>query len=139
MLREKDGSGADEDSCRSRVHGYFSLEAWKHAHGAALLVLRATDAAERKCSRDLFWQVRRAVVSVEANIVEGYALGTNGLFLKHLRIALGSAAEAECLIRLAGEMTYLPIEVVRQAEGVPGTTMRLLHGLRRRPPRRFSP
>jgi four helix bundle protein len=33
-------------------------------------------------------------VSVEANIVEGYALDTEALFRKHLRIAFGSAAEA---------------------------------------------
>lgn len=120
------------------MHGYFSLEAWKRAHAAALLVLRATDAAECQRSRDLFWQIRRAIVSVEANIVEGYALGTTGLYKKHLRIALGSAAEGECLIRLAGEMTYLPAAVVKEAEEVLGVTMRLLHGLRRSPPRRFS-
>lgn len=76
---------------------------------------------------------------MEANIVEGYALGTIGLYRKHLRIALGSAAEGECLIHLAGEMGYLPAVVVKEAEDVLGLTMRLLHGLSRHPPRRFSP
>ncbi|MGH8622232.1 MAG: four helix bundle protein, partial [Burkholderiales bacterium] len=77
--------------------------------------------------------IRRAAISVEANVVEGYALGTPALYVRHLRIAMGSAAEAECLTRLAGELGYLPESVVRQLEKVFGDTMRALHGLLRQP------
>src|SRR2546428_14134299 len=73
-------------------------------------------------------QLRRAAVSVEANIVEGYALGTSKLFRRHLRIASGSAAEAERLARLAGELRYLPEPVVEELGGLLGGTMRGLHG-----------
>lgn len=84
--------------------------------------------------RSLFDQLRRAVVSIEANIVEGYALGTPALCRRHLRIAMGSAAEAECLTRLAGELGYLPDTFVKESEGILGDTMRTLHGLLRNPP-----
>ena len=120
------------------MHGYHSLEAWKHSHGTAVLVLRALDASDHSRCRDLFWQIRRAIVSVEANIVEGYALGTVGLFTKHLRTAMGSAAEAECLIRLAGELGYVTRAIVKAAEDGLGATMQLLYGLCRHPPRRLS-
>ena len=50
-------------------------------------------------------------MSVEANIVEGYALGSRPQFRRHLRIALGSAAETECLIDLAQEAGYLGGEI----------------------------
>jgi len=83
----------------------------------------------------VFDQLRRAAVSVEANIVEGYALGTSKLFRRHLRIAMGSAAEAECLARLAGELRYLPEPVVKELEALLGGTMRALHGLLGRPRR----
>ena len=119
------------------MYAYRSLEAWKHAHVVSRLALRATDRADTARSRDLFQQIRRAAVSVEANIVEGYALGTAGLYARHLRIALGSAAEAGCLIRLAGELGYLPEDDVKQAEEELGITMRLLIGLQRHPPSRF--
>jgi four helix bundle protein len=38
-------------------------------------------------------QIRRAAISVPANIAEGYALSTTVQFIRCLRISLGSAAE----------------------------------------------
>ena len=65
--------------------------------------MRATDAQYHPRSRALFDQLRRAALSVEANVVEGYALGTPLQFRRHLRIALGSAAEAESFVRTASD------------------------------------
>ncbi len=115
------------------MYRYRSLEAWKRAHAAAVLTLRATDAPNHPRTRALFDQIRRAAISVEANIVEGYALGTPALYVRHLRIAMGSAAEAECLTRLAGELGYLPESEVKSLEEVFGNTMRALYGLLRQP------
>ena len=116
------------------MYAYRTLEAWKRAHQVALVVMRATDVPTHPRTRTLFEQIRRAVVSVEANIVEGYALGTPALCRRHLRIAMGSAAEAECLARLAGELGYLGEEIVKQSERNLGDTMRALHGLLKNPP-----
>ena len=113
------------------MHKYQSLEAWKRAHTLALLVLRATDSAYHPKSRSLFDQIRRASFSIEANIVEGYALGTRPQFLRHLRIARGSAAEAECLVRLSVESGYLSKEAGREIEDLLAGTLRTLHGLLR--------
>jgi len=114
---------------RRIVHKYRSLVAWQRAHEALLLALTKTDAQFHPRSKTLFDQLRRAVISVEANIVEGYALGTAPLFRRHLRIAMGSAAEAECLTRAAGELRYLQEEVVRELERLLERTMAALHGL----------
>ena len=73
-----------------------SLEAWKVARRLSLTVLEQTDDHYHPKARTLFDQLRRAAVSIEANIVEGYALQTPAQFRRHLRIALGSAAETEC-------------------------------------------
>src|SRR5262245_11654939 len=116
------------------MHKYQSLEAWKRAHAAAVLAHRSADAGYHPRSRSLFDQLKRAAVSVEANIVEGYALGTPALCRRHFRIALGSAAEAESLARLAGELGYLPAETVRDLETLLGNSMRALYGLMRSPP-----
>jgi four helix bundle protein len=119
---------------RELVHGYMTLEAWKRAHSAVVLVFRATDRARHPRSFGLFDQLKRAALSVEANIVEGYALGTVPLCRRHLRIALGSAAEAECEARLAKELQYLPGSVVDQIEQALGGAMRAIHGLMISPP-----
>src|SRR5437867_1441692 len=86
------------------MHKYRSLFAWQQAHQAAVLTLKQCDAAYHPRSRALLDQVRRAAISIEANIVEGYALSTPLQFRRHLRIALGSAAETECLIETASEI-----------------------------------
>jgi four helix bundle protein len=113
----------------SSVDKYRSLAAWQAAHGLVLLTLRATDAASHPRCYGLFDQMRRAAVSVEANIVEGYALGSTAQFRRHLRIALGSAAEAECLARVAGEVGYLPHDRVSELEELAGRVIRTVHGL----------
>ena len=121
------------------MHSYQSLEAWKRAHAAVLLVFRATDQARHPRSFGLFDQLKRATFSVEANIVEGYALGTIPLCRRHLRIAFGSAAEAECAARVARELGYLPDSAVEEIERLLGGAMRALHGLMRSPPVIGSP
>lgn len=113
------------------MNKYQSLIAWKRAHALVLMALRVTDDAYHPRSRPLFDQIRRAVVSVEANVVEGYALGSPRQFRKHLRIALGSAAEAECLVRTARELEYLPEDRAVELEDLLGDTMRVLLGLLR--------
>ena len=116
------------------MHSYRRLDAWKQAHAALCLTLRATDDAYHGRSRALFDQLKRAAISVEANIVEGYALGSPALCKRHLRIAFGSAAEAECLALAAGEANYLDMMIVKQLEETFGGAMRALHLLLRKPP-----
>lgn len=116
------------------MHSYRRLEAWKQAHAALRLTLRATDSAYHGRSRALFDQLKRAAISVEANIVEGYALGRPALCRRHLRIAFGSAAEAECLALAAGEAQYLDKKIVEELETSLGAAMRSLRALLRQPP-----
>jgi four helix bundle protein len=112
---------------------YRTLEAWRRAHATLLTVLRQTDAAYHPRSRALFDQIKRAAISIEANIVEGYALGTPAYFKKHLRIAMGSAAEAECLTRVAREIDYLSEVTTTEIIDGLGATMRTIRGLLSKP------
>ena len=115
------------------VDKYRSLTVWRKAYEVVLLILRSADAHYHPSSRALFDQMRRAAISVEANVVEGYALGTSALFRRHVRIALGSAAETECLVRIAAEMDYLPQTVIVKAKGPIDETIAMLFALLRRP------
>lgn len=111
---------------------YRSLVAWQRAHALVLLVLRTADARYHPRSRALFDQLKRAAISIEANIVEGYALSTKLNFRRHLRIALGSAAETECLVRIGAEMQYLPKEESDRMLDLLGGVLRTLFGLVRK-------
>jgi four helix bundle protein len=113
------------------MNSYRTLAAWKYAHEALLATFRATDAAYHPRKISIFVQIRRAVTSIEANLVEGYALNTAPLFRRHLRIAVGSAAEAETLIRAAGELGYLSVPATEEIEGVLSNTIGAIRGLLR--------
>jgi four helix bundle protein len=56
----------------------------------------------------LISQINRASVSIAANIAEGLGRGTQGDFERHLRIAVGSAAELHVLLDLSSEVLDLP-------------------------------
>ena len=49
-------------------------------------------------------QIRRAAVSIAANIAEGYGRDQTGLFVQFLRIAQGSLKELETHLILAGRV-----------------------------------
>lgn len=115
------------------MRSYRSLVAWQSAHRLCLDILRAADSAYRPPAAPLLNQLRRAAISVEANIVEGYALRTPALFRRHLRIALGSAAEVECLLAIGCEAGYLPYDLVSRLQPTIDETIRRLYGLVRRP------
>lgn len=114
------------------MESYRSLVAWQRAHELAVTTLKAADVGYHPRSRALFDQLRRASISVEANIVEGYALRSPLLFRRHLRIALGSAAEAECLVRLAEELRYMPDATIGRLRPLCDGAIRTLVGLLRR-------
>jgi four helix bundle protein len=76
-----------------RGAGFRDLLAWQRAYGLALDVYRATGTFPRDELFGLTSQMRRAAVSVPANIAEGYERRTRGEYSQFLRIARGSLGE----------------------------------------------
>ena len=111
------------------MNKYRSLKAWQRAREITLLVMRSTDAAYHPRCASLFDQLRRAALSIELNIVEGYALSTRPQFLRHLRISIGSAAEAQCATEIIKELGYLKAETIEQLDGLLDEVIACLFGL----------
>jgi len=114
------------------VRKYRSLVVWQRARRLSVDLLKATDRAYHPRSRSVFEQLRRATLSIEANIVEGYALSTPLQFRRHLRIALGSAAEVECFLEIIRELEYLPHPVVDELSRLTDLIIGNLYGLVRK-------
>ena len=66
-------------------------------------------AAKEKFSKDygLRDQLRRAIVSVSSNIVEGFEKNNNNEFVRFLKIAKGSAGEARNQLYIAHAVGYI--------------------------------
>lgn len=86
---------------------YKKLIAWQKAHELAITVYKLTNSFPKEELFGLTSQLRRAVLSIPVNIVEGYNRKSKKEFIHFLDIALGSLAETEYLIEFAIELGYI--------------------------------
>lgn len=84
-----------------KIKRYNDLLVWQHSMELAKKVYAVTSHFPKEELYGLTSQMRRASVSVAANIAEGHARNTTGEFRQFLGIARGSLAELETLIILS--------------------------------------
>jgi four helix bundle protein len=87
---------------------FRSLKVWQQAHQLTISVYLATRSFPKDELYGLTSQMRRAAVSVGANIAEGCGRNGDRELIRFLRIALGSANEVEYHAVLAEDLEYLP-------------------------------
>jgi four helix bundle protein len=89
------------------VRDYTKIRAWQLADELALLTYRATKEFPKSEVWGLTSQMRRAAVSVPANLVEGAARRNRNEYLQFLYIAISSLTELNYYIRFTKELGYL--------------------------------
>lgn len=87
--------------------GFRKLIVWQRAHQLVLQIHKLTEKFPKNEMFGLTSQLRRAIVSVPANVADGYAAGGKGKFKRYLDIAQGSLAEVEYYLILAQDLTYI--------------------------------
>jgi four helix bundle protein len=95
---------------------YKKLAVASKAHDLTLNLYRVTEAFPRTEIFGLTSQIRRASSSINANLAEGSARGTDRDFLRFVRIALGSVSELEYHLVLARDLNFVPEEDFRRLE-----------------------
>jgi len=89
------------------MQDYRKLKVFEKADGLVIAICQVTGAFPRNELYGLTSQIRRASVSIPANIVEGCGRSSNAEFCQFLQISLGSAQELEYYIHLAAELKLL--------------------------------
>jgi four helix bundle protein len=89
------------------MQDFRNLEVWQMAHDVTLAVYRETAAFPREEVYGLTSQMRRCGASIAANLAEGCGSGGDRSFLRHVRIAMGSACELEYHLLLAADLGYV--------------------------------
>jgi four helix bundle protein len=111
-----------EGSMSEQVQSHRDLRVWREAMQLAELCYRHTRDFPRDELFGLTAQIRRAAVSIPANIAEGYGRENTGSYVQFLRIAQGSCKELETHIvlseRVLGEVASETAPVLEQAEVV---------------------
>jgi len=107
------------------------LKAWQHADELAILIYQITQHFPSEERYGLVQQMRRAAVSVVANVAEGATRDSIKEFAQFLSIARGSLAELECYLSIAQRLGCLQEASYQTALQRHRETGRTLHGLLR--------
>lgn len=89
------------------VKSYRDLIVWQKAVALSVDCYKLTGDMPKSEIYGLTSQIRRASVSVAANIAEGYGRDNTGNFIQFLRIAQGSLKELETHFIIASRIGYM--------------------------------
>jgi four helix bundle protein len=88
----------------SDINSYRDLKVWQNAMDIAALSYELTRDFPKDELYGMTSQIRRAAVSVAANIAEGYGRESTGNFVSFLRISQGSLKELETHLLLSARV-----------------------------------
>ena len=114
------------------MHNFRRLLVWQRAHSVAVNIERLVLQMPRRDNAELISQLRRAAVSIPANIVHGSARASDKEFVRFLGIALASAGEAAYHLELAADTGRISREALEQRTAELAEISRMLVGLIRR-------
>ena len=115
----------------SKVTRFEDLITWQKARELTRIIFTLTKSDGFSRNFPLKDQMSRAVISVPANIAEGFERDGNREFVKFLSIAKGSAGEVRSLLYLALDLGYISSEQMDEAIALSLETARLIGGLTR--------
>jgi four helix bundle protein len=111
------------------VKSYKDLKVWEKAMDLVVESYRLSNLLPKAEMFGLTAQIRRAAVSIPANIAEGHGREHLGDYLRHLSIANGSLMELETHFVVMTRLSYTTIDEVQKALHLTGEVGRMLAGL----------
>ncbi|MBI5864192.1 MAG: four helix bundle protein [Planctomycetes bacterium] len=108
---------------------YRDLVAWKKSMDLVTFVYRATTTFPNDERFGLISQMRRAAVSIPANIAEGFGRRNRPEFQRFIRNSRGSSCELETHIEIGKRLGYLNSSSANQLAAAASEVSRILNGL----------
>ena len=89
------------------MRNYRDLQVWDKAHKLTVDLYRVSREFPREEIYGITSQLRRAAVSVEANLAEGCGRRTSNELARFVRIAMGSASELDYHLLLCRDLGFM--------------------------------
>jgi four helix bundle protein len=105
------------------------LDVWKQSIALVTVLYELTKSFPKDEWYGLVNQIRRAAVSIPANIAEGAARQTKKEFIQFLCIARGSISEIDTYLEIAQNLGYLDNSVVKDIDRKMIGVDKMLNGL----------
>ncbi len=115
------------------------LDVWKKSIDLVVSVYRLTENFPSEEKFGLTSQIRRAAVSIPANIAEGAARESDKDFGRFLSIAQGSTSEVETELLIANRLGFLSTEDYDEVMASLDSVGRMITGLSKHLKRRSDP
>ena len=107
--------------------GYQKLTVYQKAKEFVLIIYQITKTYPKDEQFILVPQMRRAAISIAANIVEGYSKNSTKEYIRFLNIAIGSATELRVFLDISKELGYLSQTKITSAESLLEEILKLLY------------
>jgi four helix bundle protein len=114
------------------MRNYRDLVVWEKAHLLTLAIYKNTRAFPNDERFGLTSQMRRASVSIAANLAEGCGRRSDGEMGRYIQIAMGSGAELSYHLLLARDLGLLEVDSYQCLDADLGTIMRMMSSLSNR-------
>jgi len=111
------------------IRNYRDLVVWQRAMDLVEMIYRLSRSFPKDEIYGLVAQLRKAAVSVPANIAEGRGRHTTKEFLHFLSIASGSLVEMETHVLIAERLNYVEHQAASEAIELAAEVGRLANGL----------
>ena len=111
------------------IESYQDLTVWQKAMEMAERCYQLTRAFPSQEMYGMISQIRRAAVSIPANIAEGWGRESTREFIQFLRIAQGSVKELETLLRLSIRVQLAKATEINPILEMLSEVSRMLHSL----------
>ncbi|MBN1824274.1 MAG: four helix bundle protein [Endomicrobiales bacterium] len=111
------------------MRDYKKLIVFQKAHRFVIAIYKITKAFPKHEQYALTSQLRRAAISVPANIVEGSRRNSEKEYLQFLNISLSSLSEVEYYIELSNELKYIDSKEYAGLISSCNDIFAMLHGL----------
>ncbi len=111
------------------IQSFTDLEAWKEAHQLLLGIYKATKEFPKSEDFGLISQIRRAAVSIESNIAEGFRRYSYKERAKFYYDARGSDAEVQTQLIISKDLGYISGEDFKNLWEKSEKTDKILNGL----------
>jgi four helix bundle protein len=108
---------------------FKDLRVWQKSHAVTLAIYRMTQRFPEEEMYGLTSQIRRAAVSIAANIAEGCGRRSDREFRRFLQIARGSASELEYHLLLARDLRFPSAQEYTSVQAAVAEVQRMLTAL----------
>lgn len=122
----------------AKIQTFRELDVWQISMELVMDCYAITDRYPDYERYGLSSQTRRSSVSIPSNIAEGHNRHSDGAYLNHVNIALGSQAEVDTQLEIAVRRGYVKAADIAPTIDKLARTGQMLHGLQRSLDRRVK-